>query len=112
MDRHLVVQYNCLGLEKMDDLEIRDYASLLHLSGDYAVAELVIEPQDWLANRKLREARLSAEGILVLGINKVDGTFLGAPRGQTQLRAGDILLLYGTRKRLRNLDEQRQVVSR
>ena len=48
---------------------------------------------------------------MVLGINKADGTFLGAPRGQAKLRAGDTLILYGSRKVLSNLD-QREAGSR
>ena len=99
------------ALKRWTDLEIRDYASLLHLSGDYSVAELTIDPQDWLADRKLTEVRLAEEGVMVLGIDKADGTFLGAPRGQTKLRAGDTLILYGARKMLSNLD-QREAGSR
>ena len=99
------------ALKRWSDLEIRDYASLLHLSGDYSVAELTIAQQDWLADRKLAEVRLAEEGVMVLGINKADGTFLAAPRGQAKLRAGDTLILYGSRKVLSNLD-QREAGSR
>lgn len=94
------------ALKHWTDLEIRDYASLLHLSGDYSVAELTIEDTDWLANRQLKEARLAEEGILVLGIDKIDGTFVGAPRGKTRFHPGDTLILYGSRKLLRQLDQR------
>lgn len=95
------------ALKRWTDLEVRDYAGLLHLSGDYSVAELQVEPQDWLAGRMLRDLRLSDEGVLVLGLEKSTGTYLGAPRGQTLLETGDIVILYGPHKTLENLDVRR-----
>ena len=34
------------GLRRWTDLDTRDYEDLLHLAGDYAVSELVVEPED------------------------------------------------------------------
>ncbi len=94
------------ALKRWTTLEARDYAGLLHLSGDYAVIEFVVEPDDWLSERTLIELRLSDEGVLVLGIDRHDGRFVGAPRGQTKIVAGDRLILYGPRERIRELDER------
>lgn len=96
-----------IALKRWTDLEVRDYAGLLHLSGDYSVAELNVEPQDWLAGHVLRELRLADEGVIVLGVEKLSGAYLGAPRGQTRLDAGDTLILYGPRTTLANLDVRR-----
>lgn len=95
------------ALQRWTDVEVRDYAALLHLSSQYAVAELLVEPEDWLANRTLLQLRLSDEGILVLGIERPHKPFVGAPRGHTKLAAGDTLIVYGPRERLRELDERR-----
>jgi len=79
----------------------------LHLSGDYAVAELMVEPDDWLAERTLRELRLANEGVLVLGVEKPGGEYLGTPRGDYQLMPEDNLLLYGPHSVLVGLDKRR-----
>lgn len=88
-------------------LEVRDYVAVLHLQDGYAVTELMIEPQDWLSDRTLAETRLSSEGVLMLGIHKPDGTWLGTPTGETRLHAGDTAVLYGPIHRLAELDERR-----
>ncbi len=95
------------ALRRWTQLDVRDYAGLLRLSGDYVVAELEVEPEDWLAGRALRELRLREEGALVLGIVRSDGTYLGAPRGETRLIEGDTLILYGREGLVENLDERR-----
>lgn len=95
------------SLGRWTRLEARDYASLLHLSGDYAVVELQVEPNDWLADRELRELHLSDEGVVALGIERAAGDFLGAPRGHTTLAAGDTVIFYGPRSTLHDLDDRR-----
>jgi hypothetical protein len=95
------------ALKRWTDLEIRDYAELLHLSGDYAVAELVVEQDDWLAHRSLIDLKLTSEGVLVLGVEKPSGEYLGAPRGHYELSPEDNILLYGPRSVLASLDDRR-----
>ena len=95
------------ALKKYTTLELRDYAGLLHLTGDYVVAELTIEPGDWLCEKQLSQLRLNDEGVLVLGIERPDGSYNGAPRGDTVLHANDALLLYGRQQVITNLDERR-----
>ncbi|HAH45068.1 TrkA C-terminal domain-containing protein [Gimesia sp.] len=95
------------ALQRWTDLEIRDYAGLLHLTDDYIVVELNVNPGDWLAEKTLNELKLDSEGILVLGIEKPDTTYVGAPRGETELEVNDRVLLYGKASVLRNLDERR-----
>lgn len=45
------------------------------LSGSYAVSELAVDPQDWLANRTLGELGLRDEGVAVLGITRTGGHY-------------------------------------
>lgn len=94
------------ALKRWTTLEVRDYAGLLHLAGDYAVIEFVVETNDWISERTLIELKLSDEGVLVLGIERHDGRFVGAPRGHTKIVAGDRLIMYGPRERIRELDER------
>jgi len=95
------------ALKRWTDLEIRDYAGLLRLAGDYAVVELGVEPGDWLAERSLGDLRLADEGVLVLGIERPGGTYVGAPRGESRLSPQDRILLYGRQDVLADLDQRR-----
>jgi hypothetical protein len=96
------------ALLRWTDLDIRDYANLLQLAGDYGVSELQVAEGDWLAERTLQETELSDEGILVLGIRRAGGGYLGAPRGESAIHAGDTLILYARVEGLRDLDQRRR----
>lgn len=93
-------------LREHTDVPDRDLSGLLQLSGDYAVQELAVEPGDWVAGRTLGELGLRDEGVVVLVVTRADGAFLAAPDGQTVIRAGDNLVLYGSSERLRELDRR------
>ncbi len=95
-----------LALKRWGQLDVRDYAAVLHLSGDYGVIEIQVNSQDWLANKTLAELNLSQEGILVLGVKRPDGTYLGAPKGPTCIRDNDILIMYGRSPVLAELDRR------
>jgi hypothetical protein len=95
------------ALKRWTSLELRDYAGVLHLSRGYIVSEFAVREEDWLANRRIEELRLSEEGVLVLGIDKPDGTYLGAVRGPTLIEAGDTLFLYGREDAMAELDRRR-----
>lgn len=96
------------ALKRWTDIELRDYAALLHLMGDYVVVEMLVEEGDWLAGRQLQELRLNQEGVLVLGVESPGGAYVGAPRGQTEITAGSTLLLYGQQSALTALDERKK----
>ncbi len=96
------------ALKRWTHLDVRDYAALLNLSGEYRVVELQVKPGDWLANRRLSELKLRDEGVLVLGIHKADGTYIGAPRGHTEIHPDDMLVLYGRSSVLSELDARRR----
>jgi hypothetical protein len=94
------------SLGRWTDLDARDFSGLLELEDGYAVAELEVEPQDWIAGRTLAELTLRDEGIVVLGIRRPDGTYVGAPDGYTSIDAGDLLTVYGREERAAELDNR------
>jgi len=96
------------ALRRWTDLDARDYAGLLHLGGDYVVTELEVESDDWLADRDLNTLALRKEGVIVLGVHRPDGTYLGVPHGETQIEARDVLLLYSRRETVAELDRRRR----
>ncbi|HVM26159.1 MAG TPA: TrkA C-terminal domain-containing protein [Mycobacteriales bacterium] len=83
------------GLRRYTRLNVRDYDKLLHISDDYTVAELDAEDGDWITGRPLGELRLRDEGVMVLGLYRRDGSYLGVPRMTTVVEPGDRLVLYG-----------------
>jgi len=107
VDQHLSTIIDRI-LRKHGPLNVQDYVSLMHLAGDYRLVELQVETRDWIAGRTLAEAELSQEGILVLGIQRNNGTYLGAPRGSTHIKGSDILTLYGRVSQIEKLDTRRK----
>lgn len=93
-------------LSRYTDLEAKDYAELLHLGGDWGVGEVAVREGDWLAGGRLAEHDLRSEGVAALGVERPDGSFLGAPSFQTLICPGDVLLLYGRRDRLNEIDDR------
>ena len=96
------------ALKRYTHLDTRDYVSLLHLTGDFRVIELAVDRDDWIAGKTLAEIALRNEGVLVLGVERADGTYRGAPKGPTRLEAGDTILVYGRAPALERLDERRR----
>jgi hypothetical protein len=96
------------ALKKWTDLDVRDYVSLLHLADGYVVYEITINETDWVSDKTLAESTLSAEGILVLGIHRANGKYVGSPDGSTVVLAGDVLSVYGRHQRLEELDVRKK----
>ena len=95
-------------LEKSEELRPIDYSSLLHLSGEYRIYEMRMDSDHWLCGRTLSEAGLSSEGVLVLGMTREDGTYIGSPQPGTEIRDGDDLVLYGREKSLEELKKRKE----
>lgn len=95
------------ALDYWTDLRVRDYANILHLSEDYRVSELEPEEGDWLADRTLKELNIGSEGVNILGISRCDGSYIGAPDGDTQIHPGDRVVLYGRSEVIDELDTRK-----
>jgi len=96
------------ALKRWTDLDVRDYVGLLRLSGDYVIRELHMDEGDWLVGRTLSDCRLRQEGVSIIGIYRRNGNYVGVPRGDTTIHAGDVLVLYGRAEALKKLDRRRQ----
>lgn len=90
-------------LDRTTELEIRDYTGLLRLHRNYRVADLSVSEDDWLASAELEELDLPSEGVVILGIRRADGTYVGAPSPDHEIRPGDTVIAYGQEDRLREL---------
>lgn len=98
-------------LTRYSDLELYDFHNLMQLSADYAISEIAVEPGDWLADKTLLELDLPDEGVLVLALNRPDGAFVGAPRGNTLIHPYDTLILYGRTRVLTDLAQRPATVA-
>jgi len=95
------------ALKRYTQLGIQDFAKLLHLAGDYQVTELQVKSGDWMAGKTLSELGLRNEGIMVLGLTRLDGRYIGAPDGGTAIDENDVLILYGRAGVLKDLDDRK-----
>lgn len=95
------------ALKRFTKLDVRDYARLLHFAGGYSVLELAVREKDWVANRTLEELKLREEGVVVLGIERTDSTYVAAPIAETVVEPGDVLVLYGNEEVLASVDQRR-----
>lgn len=93
-------------LERWTDLRISDYVQLLGLEQGYEIREIDVDEGDWIADTALSELNLTSEGVLVLGIRRSSGEYLGAPSPDTSVSPGDTILAYGRIANLRELDER------
>lgn len=107
IDRHLSRIINN-ALSRYTDLDIKDYASILHLAGDYRVSEINVQSGDWVTDTPLSELKLHNEGVLVLGIQRKNGDYLGAPTGDSVIQPEDTLILYGRKSVLTEIDERKK----
>lgn len=85
-------------------LKLYDYETMLNLTNGYGVGEVEVKDQSWVAEKTLGEANLKKEGIIVLGIQRDNGTYIGAPHEDTRICVRDRLVLYGLDDDIANLD--------
>ncbi len=100
-------QFISYALRNWAKLDVKDYVAVLQLQDGYAITEMKVDPQDWLADKTLIELKLPDEGVLVLGVQRPEGVYVGAPTATTEIDAGDTLVLYGPIRRIEELDQRR-----
>lgn len=83
------------ALSRWTDLDTRDYANLLHLADGYGVTEVMVQLGGILDNTPIVDAGLQRMGLLVLGLQRSDGSYEGAPSADSILKPGDLVFLYG-----------------
>lgn len=103
----MIWRLNTWALTRWGELELRDYTRLLRLARNYVVSEFSVKADSWLVGRTLAQLQLNREGVLVLGIERVSGVYLGAPRSTTRIEPGDCLILYGRQEALVELETRR-----
>lgn len=90
-------------LKRYTDLEIQDFAAVLHFKDNYKISERKIDPESWMANKTLKELDLRHEGITVLGIDRKGSDYIGSPTGTFKILPRDVITIYGKAEVIRNL---------
>ena len=91
------------SLERVGALNVADYDLLLRVQSGYCVSEVEIAAGTEIADRVLGDSRPADRGIIVLGITKKGGHFIGAPNRHEHVEPGDILLIYGNEEAIQEL---------
>ncbi len=97
------------ALNRWTKIKILDYEQVLGLSRGYSISILRVRQGSWLEGRSLSELKLDEEGVLVLGVfrnTKKGEIYIGAPRGDLILKAGDRVICYGPEDTLETLPER------
>ncbi len=84
-------------LNRFTSLRVYDYEQMLGIGKGYTISRIVVKEDSWIANKKLKDLGLDEEGLLVLAIYRREGReekFIGAPRGDTEIKPGDVLICY------------------
>ena len=95
------------SLGRYTNMKNKDFNSLYKLTGDYRIVELEVQKGDWIAEKTTSEAKLREEGISILGIERVDSTYVGVPGYETIIHVDDILILYGKEESIKQLDRRK-----
>jgi len=88
------------------DFVVKDYENLLCLNGKFILAEIPVVKNDWLENKTLEDAKLDEEGVLVLGVRKTSGDYIGIPQGDTIFQDGDLITLYGHSEQIDDINSR------
>lgn len=86
------------ALKRWTTLTVYDYEQLFGLSEGLVISRITVGSESWLSDKHLKDLKLELEGILVLAILRKAGNkneFIGAPHGETQIKAADTLICYG-----------------
>lgn len=92
------------ALRRFTEIDVRDYAGLLHLQEDWIIGEMVIEEDDWFCHRTIDDLHLADEGVMVLGIERDGHRWVGAPSAGTRFHANDVVILYGLQETIERID--------
>ncbi len=92
------------AIKRWTTLSSRGCAHLLHMRDEYGVSRFRVKDGDWISGRCLSDMGLAEEGLLVLGVEGSDGTFLGAPTAAVKVSVGDELVVFGPTPRILELE--------
>lgn len=98
------------ALKRWTSLSLYDYEQLFGLSEGLAISKITVGSDSWMSNKYLKDLKLELEGILILAIYRMNGRrkeFIGAPHGETMIKAQDVLICYARQERINKVFSQK-----
>lgn len=95
-------------LKRYTDLDIQDFAAILHLKDDFRISEKLILKTDWMANKVIRDLNLREEGLTILGIDRHGEDYLGSPNGNAIILPEDVITVYGKSEVIKSVFNRKQ----
>ncbi|MEZ6164578.1 MAG: TrkA C-terminal domain-containing protein [Phycisphaerales bacterium] len=93
----MIIEYT---LQRFQGVRAIDYETVLRSGAGFSVMQVEIEAGNELIGSTLAGAALGSRGVLILNIKRADGEIIGTPHPTTELRAGDLLTVYGLEERI------------
>ncbi|MBT8044023.1 MAG: TrkA C-terminal domain-containing protein [Verrucomicrobiae bacterium] len=84
------------SLERAGVVRALDYELLLNVEHGYCVSDFRLESGHPFTGKALHQSRPNDQGIVILGITKPDGSFMGTPNKDVVLERGDTVMVYGS----------------
>ena len=84
------------SLKRAGVVHAMDYDLLLRVQSGFCISEIDVLPGSPLVGLTLAQSRPADDGIIVLGITRDNGVFVGAPGPREAIQVGDVLTVYGT----------------
>jgi len=84
------------SLERAGVVRALDYDLLLNVQGGYCVSDFTVNLDHPFVGKALYQSRPNDQGIVILGVTKTDGRFLGTPNKDVILECGDMVMVYGS----------------
>jgi len=91
----------------MKQTQRRSIDQVLKISPGYAVYEILVDTDSYLANMSLRDAKLHENNIHVLKIDRGSNT-IDFPKADFVIQSGDGLIVYGNIKSIKEVALQKQ----
>jgi hypothetical protein len=95
-------------LKRSGVVHAQDYETLLNLENGYCISDIKIEANHSLANKALHESRPNDHGIVILGVRRRGGEFIGAPGKEDLLYDGDTVMVYGSEESVDKMSDSSQ----
>lgn len=84
------------SLERAGVVRALDYELLLNVQHGFCISDFKISSDHPFVGKALYESRPNDQGIVILGITKADGSFIGTPNKDEVLERGDMVMVYGS----------------
>lgn len=90
-------------LNKSGAVRAMDYDTVLHARDGYVVSHFEVNPDNPMVGRTLGQVGLGHRGVIVIGILRDSGEYVGVPHRDTIIQGGDVLTVYGVEDHMRDV---------